>query len=785
MKTPRTGYRRGAGRGAWLVTVAALLPTAPLSAQAPATISGTVRDPAGHPLAAADAFLLETLEGALTDSAGAFAFTTTATAPLTLVVHKPGYIQLRRTLDAPPAVSLAIVLQPAPIVLEPITVQAGTFRLGSLPDVTLDDLDIVRTPGAAADPFRAIQTFPGVQPVGEGAGLFVRGGDASETRVLLDGATVLSPLRLDNDETVSFGRFDPFQLRGVSFSAGGFGAEHGNALSAIADLQTVDRPAENEFGATGAVGGVSTGANLRLSRSAGVRATVTRNDYGLLMRLSGRKDEFEQAPASADVSGGGEWAYRAGGRLKAFAMVQTDKVGVHLEEPTGARVFRADARADLIAVSGLDAFGRIGVAWGLATSGARKDEGFGVFRLERTERLNQARVKVEVPVGRGLGLVAGGEVEDHRADIAGSHPVAWHDNAPGAPAISFARRESGARVGGFGELQVQPSNTLRFLLGLRADHSSLTGRATADPRLSATYRPAEHLTLTAAWGVFHQIPDPLVFQRPGIANRTEASRGKPPAAGPPATGAQPSAADPQSSGSTPATGARSLATDPWLPPMSAQHWIAGLSYDISSYILRIEIYKKLYENLVSQTRNRVTRGGGTGAATGVDLFAKGRIPRIGLNGRVAYSFIDSERTDPDSGRTAPSPFDATHTLNLVVDRGFRGWLETGLAWRASTGAPFTPVDGADFDPARGAWIPVYGAPMSERFPWYSRVDASLIARHSFAPDNMTVFFVSIMNVLGRPNVSDHHYSHDYSERIPGTTPFPRLVYFGIMTSLPF
>lgn len=732
-------------RPATLLALMLLFPLAhppPLAAQEPTAVTGTVRDPAGHPVTGADAFLLETLEGALTDSAGTFAFTTGASAPVTLVVNKPGYLQVRRTLDDFLAAPPTIILQPAPVVLEPITVQAGTFRLGSLPDVILNELEVVRTPGAAADPFRAIQTFPGIQRVGEGAGLFVRGGDVSETRVLLDGATVVSPFRLDNDRTVSFGRFDPFQLRGISFSAGGFGAEHGNALSAIADLQTVDRPTENEIGITGAIGGLSAGVSVSPSQSTGLRLTATRSDTDLLMRLSGRSDEFEQAPASTDVSGGGEWAYRPGGRLKAFGMVQTDVVGVRFEDPSHNGIFRADAKADLVAVSGLDIFGRIGVAWGLATSGIHKKQDFGVFRLERDERLTQARVKVEVPVSRGIALSAGGEVEDRSADLAGSIPVGRHDNAPGAPATVFAGRGSGTRRGGFGEVELQPSNALRLLLGLRADHSSFKGQLTADPRLSATYKATEHLTLTAAWGVFHQIPDPLLRQ--------------PTAAG-----------------------------DPTLPAMAARHWIGGMSYDIVSYIFRIEIYRKLYQHLTAQSRDRVTHGGGSGTARGLDLFTKGEIPGLGLRGRVAYSFVDSERTDPDTGLLARSPFDATHTINLVIDRSIGGWLETGIAYRASTGAPFTPIDGADFDPVRRVWKPVYGAPMSERFPKYSRIDLSVIALRSFAPDNLTVFFVSVMNVLDRRNVSDYRYTSDYSERVPLKTPFPRMVYFGVTTSLPF
>ena len=233
------------------------LATAPLAAQETSAVSGHVREPAGRPIAGADVFLLETLEGAPTDSAGTYHFTTHARGPVTLVVQRSGYLEVRRQVELPLDGSLSIIMQRTPVTLEPITVEAGTYRLGNLPDVTLSELDVVRTPGSAADPFRAIQTFPGLQSVGDGAGLFVRGGDVAETRVLLDGATVISPFRLDTDRTISFGRFDPFMLKGVQFSAGGFGAEYGDALSAVADLQTVDRPTANELDLTAAIGTLS------------------------------------------------------------------------------------------------------------------------------------------------------------------------------------------------------------------------------------------------------------------------------------------------------------------------------------------------------------------------------------------------------------------------------------------------------------------------------------------------------------------------------------------------
>ena len=710
-------------------------------AQEPSIVTGTVRDLAGRPLAGADAFLLETLEGASVDSAGVFRFPTAARGSATLVVQHTGYLEVRRVVALPPANPIPITLQLAPVSLEAITVEAGTYRLGNLPDVTLDELEVVFSPGAAADPFRAIQTFPGLQSVGEGAGLFVRGGDLSETRVLLDGATVLSPFRLDTDRTVSFGRFDPFQLRGIRFSAGGFGAEYGDALSAVADLESVDRPAESELGVTAAIGALSAGLHLDLSETAGLRVTATRTDTELLMRMTGRRDEFDEVPSSSDLSGGGQWLYRDGGSLKAFALLQTDRVGVRIDDPGYSGIYRSDGRADLLALSGLEDLRGFGLSWGLATSGSRKDEDFGALRLERGDRLTQARAKVEVPLGRGASVAAGTELEHRTADLRGSIPVRSHDNAPGASTTVFSADEPGVRAGAFGELELQPSNALRFLLGLRTDRSTFTGRVTAAPRLSASWRPTAHLALTTAWGAFHQVPDPLLYE--------------------------------------PTLG------DPTLPAMHARHLIAGATWDDGARLIRVEAYRKRYGSLAARTREGITRGGGTGAATGADVFVKEELTLLGLDARLAYSFIRSERTDPDSGESARSPFDVTHTLHIVVNRGFGGWLETGVAYRAATGAPFTPIRSATFDSGHDLWQPHYGAPMSERLPTYNRLDLSATVLKSLWADNLTVFFVSVMNSLDRVNVRDYRYSADYSERIALKTPFPRTIYFGVTTTLPF
>ena len=243
------------------------------AARRPAPVWGRVRTANGTPVAGASVFLAESLEGATTDSAGAFAFPTSAAGGGTLVVDASGYRQVRRRWT-PESEAVAVVLaRGGAAALNPIVVQAGRFTAGAERGATLTPLEVVTTPGTAADVNRAIQTLPGVQPVDEGTGLFVRGGDFTETRVLLNDAALLNPPQLLTPTGTFVGTVDPFQLDGIFFSSGGFGARYGNALSAVAGLRTLGR-AERAGASVGAgLAGPSVAGALPFGRRASVRVS--------------------------------------------------------------------------------------------------------------------------------------------------------------------------------------------------------------------------------------------------------------------------------------------------------------------------------------------------------------------------------------------------------------------------------------------------------------------------------------------------------------------------------
>src|SRR5205085_11885934 len=128
-----------------------------------------------------------------------------------------------------------------------VTVQAGRYVAADEPGATLTPLEIVTIPGAAANVNRAIQTLPGVAQVDEGTGLFVRGGDYTETRVFLNDGLLLNPPQLQRAAGTFTGTFDPFLLDHVSFISGGFGARYGDALSGVVALTTQARPKQSSI----------------------------------------------------------------------------------------------------------------------------------------------------------------------------------------------------------------------------------------------------------------------------------------------------------------------------------------------------------------------------------------------------------------------------------------------------------------------------------------------------------------------------------------------------------
>ena len=345
------------------------------------SVEGTVRGADGAGLRGVNVFLVETLEGALTDSTGAFRFETGHRGSAILVLLHADFAEERRSVELPLTGPLAIALTEI-VTVDAIRVRAGGYTAGDEPGSTLTSLDVVTTPGAQASVPLAIKALPGVQNVDDGSGLFVRGGDSQETRFFLNEAGVLDAIRPEEPTGSSAPQIDPFLLDRIFFSSGAFGARYGNALSAVVDLETRGRPERFEPSVGAHMAGVEGSVEGPLGERAGGALTLSRLHVGPIYAVNGSTRDYGTAPQGWEASGSLVWDYRPTGQLKAFAIGETFETAFEVEEASFEGEFDIESEASAAIVTWRDRLGPAEPVVTLSRSGARSEETGGAFRLD-------------------------------------------------------------------------------------------------------------------------------------------------------------------------------------------------------------------------------------------------------------------------------------------------------------------------------------------------------------------------------------------------------------------
>lgn len=738
----RRRRRRGAARRQGVLrrtgVVAVLAALAPLVGRAQSTpaaapppsagdsvartlVTGRVTDDDGRPLARVVVLVLESGDSARTTTDGAFALATRWRGPATIVARALGRlpatadVTLPRAGDAPP---LALVLVRAPAAIVPVrVVAAGEYTVGEGAMATLTPLEVVRTPGTAASVARAVQTLPGVQNVDEGTGLFVRGGDLLETRVLVDDAWLPAPYRGDNPIGAAGASLDPFLLDRVTFSAGGFGARHGNAIAGLVTLDAQGRPTRRGGSLGLTTGGARMAGALPIGARAGVRAAAGVSDLGPFVRTFGEAQPFRPAPRGGDASASAEWGYREGGRVRVLGLAQRGEFGVGAPGALAAPDYRADTRTALVVASWRDSAGPLQPAVTIAGSRYARDERAGPFALASDYAVRQLVARLAWQATPALRLHVGGEHE---------RLVATFDGTAGSGA-PIAVRSAGTRTAQYAEVLWHAPLALQLAAGVRTDDATLTGRRTWDPRLSLAWTRGTW-AVTAAAGTYHQLPDPALVRE-----------------------ARPA-------------------------PLRARHLVVGVQRDGDPLALRLEGWTRRSDGLPLVTRDRRVVAGGTGEAVGADALVRWR-GGDAWGGRLAWSVLRARRTDPDTRLMARAPTDVTHSITLVGERRV-GTLQLSAAFRWATGRPFTDVVATRPDPVTGRPEPVWGAPFGARLPAQRRIDLGADWYRPLGGGRALVLFASLSNLLDRANVTDVGWSADFTERVPRRSPFNRALFAG-------
>ena len=715
----------------------------PASAQSRAFVKGQVVDEEQRPMAFVNVQIVDTADGATTGRDGRFAFSTRRLGQQVLIATFIGFESSRRTLDltAGDTTMVRLVLLPAFIELGETVVTASTYSTGEEETVTLSPLDVVTTPGASADIFLAFKTFPGVATVDDGAGLFVRGGDVSETVVLLDQATVVHPYKYESPTGGVFGTIPPFMVRGTAFSTGGFSARYGNALSAVVAMESLDMPAQRTCTLGLGLAAASVGLDMPLvDDELGMRFTGNLGLTDLMFRVNRHRDEFTTTPRGHDGNLNLVYQYSPGGKLKLFSFDAGDRLGVRVAEPSFDGHYRGRSDNSLHNLQWTDVW----AGWSILTSaslnrhGARRQ--LGSLDLTPRDRTAKIRTDWERLLGASGILHLGSEVEHADNRFVGSIPQGDILD-PEAEVFEIDASYGARRAGVWFEVDFKPARRILANAGMRVDHHSLSGGLAVDPRLSGRYQLSADTNVRLAWGIYHQYPAPFQYN--------------------------------------PTSG------NPGLGPQRAQHWIGGLHHERERFLLRLEGYHKPYRNLVLDDADLNLANTGRGRASGVDLFGKyGAFLDTRFSGWMAYSLLRSRRLQvrhlgfETRREEAPSPFDITHNLTVVAKGRILGTLSAGLTLRYASGRPVTPIVGAVPVAGKGYYLPVEGPVGSERLPSFQQVDGQFSYLLFFGSGHQAVFYLAVNNLLDRANVLAYDYSIDYSRRQPRASLFRRFIYLG-------
>ena len=203
------------------------------------SISGHVTDENGEALIGATVYIKNSSSGVVSNLYG---FYSLKLPPGTyeVVFSYVGYEEIVKTVVLNKDVSENIMLQPETEELEAVEIYARQKDVNvksiSMSSTKLETSTIKKIPVlmGETDVIKSIQLLPGVQTSVEGSsGFYVRGGNADQNLILLDGATVYNAAHL-------FGFFSVFNgdaIKHVELYKGGIPSEYGGRLSSVLDVR--------------------------------------------------------------------------------------------------------------------------------------------------------------------------------------------------------------------------------------------------------------------------------------------------------------------------------------------------------------------------------------------------------------------------------------------------------------------------------------------------------------------------------------------------------------------
>lgn len=613
------------------------------------TISGLITDTKNNPIIGANIYLEGTYDGASSDEKGKFSFETSETGTQNLVVSMISFDTYMQPGDVSYLKDLDIKLQEAINQLTGVTLTAGSFQAGDNSKVSvLKPLDIVTTAGAAGDFVAALQTLPGTTTVNEDGRLFVRGGEAGETQVFIDGLRVFQPFNATANNIPTRGRFSPFLFKGITFSTGGYSAEYGQALSSVLLLNTIDVPDQEKteiqvMSVGGGVGHTEIWGDQSLSVNT---SYINLAPYQLL--IPNDRGALWNKPYESIA---GEAVFRSKtdkSMFKFYTGFNHANLDIEQEDINFEDFVRFGLKNNnLYANSSYKHF--LENEWtltaGASLSSDKNDIKFLTNDIETQETAAHLKLKLKKNFSNRFQLNFGAEhfISDYKETFIAEDGFTFDSN--------YMDNLTGA----FTEADIFFSNSFAMKLGARAEYSNVLKDFTVSPRVSLAYKSSPKGQFSLAYGDFYQNP------------LTEY-----------------------------------LKYDQSLETEKTSHYIFNYQYTGDGKTFRAEAYYKDYDNLTKYDTQRAQFDSefnnlGSGYATGLDLFWRDNKSIKNLDYWVSYSYLDTERDYRNFEERATPNFAPKHNLSLVTKYFITDWRsQVGISYNFGSGRPYDNPNTSEF-----------------------------------------------------------------------------------------
>jgi hypothetical protein len=708
-------------------------------------IRGHVRDAAsGEPLASVVAALDGTDLGDISGSNGYFLIADVPPGSYEIHLTAIGYDGYKQTvlLVGDTTVTLDVRLATAPIPLKEVkvTAQKAEFkREVKVSSLTLSHSQLRTTPFVVeSDLFRALQTLPGIVTTSDfSAASFVRGGNADQNLVLLDGVSIYNPTHLGG----LFSVFDPDIVASADLSTGGFPAEYGGRLSSVLDVRTRDGRADRLSGDLG----LSLLAAKALVEGplpmvkAGPGKTQARGTFFLY----GRRTYFDKVLELVDfplpyyfydLNGKATFDYGEDTRLALYGFMSTDRLDIGKGHQ---RVF---------------------VDWGNRL-GSLSWQQYWSPRFSVKSHLTCNNYFYDIDLANGF-INVRDTIQEYGLRSNAAYVLSGENEVDGGVEASYATFRFNAKmlggyrfnitgrplnVAGYAQGKLRPFAGLLVQPGLRLERYLVAGDSNAryvrlSPRLSFKYFLNEITAIKGAWGIYNQYvsalspdfsPIPVLFFWLPVFGQNE--------------------------------------------PQVADHYVLGAERWLDENTnLTLEGYYKRYARIYEmsddarpESLNTTLLKPGTGYSYGLDLLLRRDWGK--LTGWLGYS-LSFARVKFDSLEFAPS-YDRRHTFNVVLTYALpRGYTITAH-WNYGSGLPYTGTVGYyrrwnydwNGDHIGKDWYEIPGAKHASRYPDYHRLDLGIEKSFTVGKTRL-IAQLEVINVYDRQNLM--FYFWDYDQKPP-------------------